>query len=132
MTMVENRGIPALRAGPSYHAALLERLKMDRSALRQHPFQERLEALLAEVEQVYAGRADRPKVSAQRRGEHEELREQYAPLFWHYLGRALRAVDEVEFALMEARIRCLLREFKAEMGRQWVGPGCLNSGSRWL
>ena len=102
MTMVENRGIPALPARPSYRAALTGCLKMARSAFRGHPFGERLEALLAEVEQVCAGPADRPKVSAERRGEHEELREQYAPLFWLHLGRALRAADEVEFALMEA------------------------------
>ena len=113
MTMVENRGIPALPARPSYHVALLEGLRMDRSAFRGHPFRERLEALLAEVEQAYVGPVNRPTMPARRRCEGEEWREQYAPLFWHYLGRAIRAVDDVEFALMEARIRCLLREFQA-------------------
>jgi len=112
MRMVENRGIPGLPAKPSYHAALLERLKMARSALRGHPFRERLEALLAEVERAYTGSVDRLGGREQRRRELEELKEQYAPLFWHYLGRALRAADEVEFALMETRVRCLLREFQ--------------------
>lgn len=41
---------------------------------------------------------------------------------WHNLGRAFRAVGEVEFALMEARIRCLLREFRAEMAHLLGGP----------
>jgi hypothetical protein len=117
MMRVERRGIPALVARPSYHAALRERLKMDRLALRGHPFWQRLEELLAEVEHAYASPASRPTVPPQRRSEHEDLREQYAPLFWHYLGRALRAAGEVEFIFMEARIRCLLREFQAETGR---------------
>jgi hypothetical protein len=39
------------------------------------------------------------------------------PCRGHYLGRALRAAGEVEFIFMEARIRCLLREFQAETGR---------------
>ena len=77
----------------------------------------RLERLLAHVERVYAGPTDRPALSVQSHDEYEELREQYAPLFWHYLGRALRARDGVEFALMEARVRCLLREFQAMVGR---------------
>ena len=113
MTMVENRGIPALPARPSYRAALTECLNIDRSALMGHPFQERLEVLLAEVERAYTGSVDRLGRREQRRPELEELKEQYAPLFWHYLGRAVRAVDDVEFALMEARVRCLLREFQA-------------------
>ena len=116
MTMVENRGIPSLPARLSYHAALLERLKMDRSALRGHPFRERLEALLAEVEHAYTGLANHVTMTAQGRVERQELKEQHAPLFWHYLGRARRAADEVEFALMEARVRCLLREFQREVG----------------
>jgi hypothetical protein len=117
MMKVENRRISALLARPSYDAALRERLKMDRSALRGHPFRERLESLLAEVEHAYASPANHLTMPAQRRSEREELEEQYAPLFWHYLGRALRAADEVEFALMEARIRCLLREVQAQTGR---------------
>lgn len=116
MMSVSNRGILALVARPSYHDALMERLKMDRSALTGHPFRERLEGLLAEVEQAYTGSADRVG-RAQCQCEAEEPKEQYAPLFWHYLGRALRAADEVELALMQARIRCLLREFQAEIGR---------------
>jgi hypothetical protein len=132
MMMVENGGVLALLARPSYHAALMERLKMGPSELRSYPFRERLEGLLAEVEQAYASPANHPTMPAQRRGEREELEGQYSPLFWHYLGQAFRAVGEVEFALMEAGIRCLLREFRAEMGRLWVGPGCLGSGSRWL
>jgi len=115
--VVGNRGIPASPARPSYHAALLERLRLAQSALRGHPFRERLEGLLVEVERAYAGSVDRLGGRAQRRREHEELREQYAPLFWHYLGRALRAAGDVEFALMEARVRCLLREFQAMVGR---------------
>jgi len=111
---VENRGVLALLARPSYHAALMERLTICRSELRGHPFRERLERLLAGVEHAYASAANHPTMPTQRCGEREELREQYAPLFWHYLGRAFRAVGEVEFALMEARIRCLLREFQAE------------------
>ena len=114
--MVENGGVLALLARPSYDAALRERLKMDRLALRGHPFWQRAEGLLAEVARAYVRSANHP-TAAQRRGECEELKEQYALLFWHYLGRALRAVGEVEFALMEARIRCLLREFQAETGR---------------
>ncbi|MDP2949904.1 MAG: hypothetical protein Q8P22_10250 [Chloroflexota bacterium] len=55
--------------------------------------------------------------AAQRRRECEELEEQFAALFWHYPGRPLRAVDKVEFALMETRVRCLLREFGGEAGR---------------
>lgn len=94
----------------------------ERAALRGHPLRERLESLLAEVEHAYARSANQPTMPAQRRGGCEELEEQYAPLFWRYLGRALRAADEVEFALMEARIRCLLREFRAEMGRPLGGP----------
>jgi hypothetical protein len=98
----------------------MERLKMGRTASRAHPFRERLEGLLAEVEHVYAGPANHPTMPPQR--YEEELREQYAPLFWHYLGRALRATDGVEFALMEARIRCLLREFRADAARVLDGP----------
>jgi len=131
MMGVENGGVLELLARPSYHAALMERLTIGRRELRGHPFGERLEGLLAEVARAYVRSANHP-TAARRRGECEELKEQYAPLFWHYLGRALKAADGVEFALMEARIRCLLREFRAEMGRLWVGPGCLNSGSRWL
>jgi hypothetical protein len=88
-------------------------VNIDRSALMGHPFQERLEVLLAEVERAYTGSVDRLGGREQRRRELEELKEQYAPLLWHYLGRALRAAHEVEFALMEAGIRCLLREFRA-------------------
>jgi hypothetical protein len=117
MMRVETRGIPALVARPSYQAALMERLAIGRPALRGHPFWERLEGLLAKVDQAYAGSANHPTMPPQRRGGCEELKEQYAPLFWHYLGRALRVVGEVEFALMEARIRCLLREFQGETGR---------------
>ena len=106
----------ALLAGTSYRGALMERLNVGRAALRTHPVRERLQALLADVEQVYAGPTDHSGFPVQRHDEHEELREQYAPLFWHYLGRALRAADEVEFVLMETRIRCLMQEFRAEMG----------------
>jgi hypothetical protein len=130
MTMVENRGIPALPARPSYHAALLGRLKMDRSALSGHPFRERLEALLAEVERAYTGLANHVTMPAQGRVERQELKEQYAPLLWHYLGRAVRAVGDVEFALVEARVRCLLREFRAEMGRLVSRPQLLGSRCR--
>jgi len=112
----------ALLVGPSYHAALMERLKMGPSELRSYPFRERLEGLLAEVDHAYASPANHPTMPAQRRGEREELEGQYSPLFWHYLGRAFRAVGEVEFALMEARIRCLLREFRAEMAHLLGGP----------
>jgi len=111
-----NGGLLKLLVRPSYHAALLERLKMDRSALTGHHFRERVEGLLAEVARAYVGSANHP-AAAQRGGDREELKEQYAPLFWHYLSRALRAADEVEFALMEARVRCLLQEFRAETGR---------------
>jgi len=115
--MVNNRGSSALLAGANYHGALMERLKMGRIASRAHRFRGRLERLLAHVERVYTGPTDRPALSVQSHDEYEELRGQYASLFWHYLGRALRATDGVEFALMEARIRCLLREFRAEAAR---------------
>jgi hypothetical protein len=115
--MVENGGVLALVPRPSYHAALMERLKMGRPALSGHPFWERLEELLVEVEHAYARSANQPTMPAQRRGGCKELKEQYSPLFWHYLGRAFRAVGEVEFALMEARICYLLREFQAMVGR---------------
>ena len=117
MMMVEDGGVLALLARPSYHAALMERLTIGWRELRGHPFRERLEGLLAEVEHAYARSANQPTMPAQRRGRCEELKEQYAPLFWHYLGRTLRAADGVEFALMEARIRCLLQEVQAETGR---------------
>lgn len=132
MMGTENGGGLKLLARPSYHAALTERLKMGRSELRSHPFRERLEELLAEVEHAYARSANQPTMPAQRCGRCEELNEHYSPLFWHYLGRAFRAVGEVEFALMEARIRCLLREFGGRWPVYWLGPACLNSGSRWL
>lgn len=90
--------------------------------MRSHPFRERLEWLLAEVEHAYVRSGNQPTMPPQRHGEREELEEHYAALFWHYLGRALRAADGVGFALMEARIRCLLREFRAEMMHQLRGP----------
>lgn len=130
MMRVERLGIPAFVARSSYDAALLECLKMDRSALRGHPFRERVEGLLAEVEHAYAGPANHA-MPAQRRGEHETLEEQYAALFWHYLDRALRAPDELELALMEARIWCLLREFRADTGCPLDGPAHQN-GARCL
>lgn len=120
--MVRNRGISALLAGTSYRGALMERLKVGRAALTTHPVRGRLEGLLVDVEQVYAGPTDHLAFPAQRHDEHEELREQYAPFFWHYLGRALRAADKVEFALTETRIRCLLQEFRAETGLLLDGP----------
>jgi hypothetical protein len=120
--MVNNRGSSALLAGADYYGALMERLKTGRTASRAHPFRGRLERLQADVERVYAGPTDRSALSVQSHDEYEELREQYAPLFWHYLGRALRAVGDVEFALMEARIRCLLREFRADAARVLDGP----------
>jgi len=117
--MVKNRGSSALPARPDYCGALMERLKMGQTASRARPFSGRLERLLAQVEQLYVGLADHPTVSPQRCDE--ELGEQYAPLFWHYLGRVLQATDGVEFALMEARIRCLLREFRADAARALGG-----------
>ena len=95
---------------------------MVRTASRAHPFRGRLERLAVGVEQVYAGPTERPVSSVQRQNEYEELREQHAPLFWHYLGRALWATDAVEFALMEARVRCLLGEFRADAARVLGGP----------
>ena len=120
--MLNNRGSSALLAGANYSGALMEHLKMGQAASKTHPFRGRLERLLAHVERVYSGPTDRPALSVQSHDEYEELREQYAPLFWHYLGRALRATDGVEFALMEARIRCLLREFRADAARVLDGP----------
>jgi hypothetical protein len=67
------------------------------------------------VEQVCAGPTERPLPGVHGRDDHEKLRAQYAPLFWHYLGRALQAIDRVEFALTDARIRCLLREFRVNV-----------------
>jgi len=120
--MVKNRGSSALLAGANYSGALMERLKVGRTASRAHPFRGRLERLQADVERVYAGPTDRSALSVQSHDEYEELREQYAPLFWHYLGRALRATDGVEFALMEARVHCLLQEFRADAARVLDGP----------
>ena len=120
--MVGNRRISALLAGTSYRGALMERLKVGRAALMTHPVRERLEGLLLDVEQVYASPTDHLAFPAQRHDGHEGLIEQYAPLFWHYLGRVLRAADKVEFALMETRIRCLLRECRAEMRPLLDGP----------
>jgi predicted aminopeptidase len=77
--MVNNRGSSALLAGANYCGALMERLKMGRTASRAHPFRGRLERLQADVERVYAGPTDRPALSVQRHDEHEGLREQYAP-----------------------------------------------------
>ena len=54
------------------------------------------------MEHAYAGPANRLVGLAQPRREREGLNEQYALLFWHYLRRAVRSADEVEFALMEA------------------------------
>lgn len=115
--MVKNDGssAPAVRA--DYCGALMERLKMGRTGSQAHPFRERLERLLADVEQVYTGPADHPSQDGL-----EEVREKYAPLFWHYLGRVLQAAGGVEFALMEARIRCLLRESRAAAARVVHGP----------
>ena len=79
MRMVENRGILALPARPSYHAALLERLKVERSALSGHAFRERLEALLAEVERAYTGLANHVTMPAQGGVERQELKERSSP-----------------------------------------------------
>jgi hypothetical protein len=112
--MVENRGSSALLARAHYCGALMERLKMGRTASRTHPFRRPLEGLLAHVEQVCAGPTERPLPGVHGRDEHEELRAEYAPLFWHYLGRALQAMDRVQFTLTEACIRCLLPEFRVK------------------
>lgn len=120
--MVKDRGSSALLARADYCGALIERLEMGRTASMTHPFRRRLERLLAHVEQVCAGPTERPLLGVHDRDNHEELRAEYALLFWHYPGRVLQATDGVEFALMGARVRCLLREFRVNAARALDEP----------
>jgi hypothetical protein len=108
----EESGIAALLARASYRGALMERLKAGRAARGRTP----------SGSGWTAGRSGAGlRRSIDRLGSRCNATtstrnwESSTPLFWHYLGRAFRATGGVEFALMETRIRCLLREFRAEM-----------------